>query len=209
MSKKNNQNFNIIPGIKMGLITPDHLERIAAVTRKHKIPLIKITSAQRLAFLGMDEAVRDEVMHELGAPSQAPVGKGIHYVQSCPGIDSCKYGQKDSIALGSTLEKAMSTIKLPAKTKIGISGCSMNCTESYIRDLGIFAKKKGWTLVFGGNGGGHPRIGDVIAEDLTDSEVIDLAHRCLKYYAQHAKPKERTARFMERTSLDDFKASVS
>ncbi|MCK4838319.1 MAG: hypothetical protein KAS94_05915 [Desulfobulbaceae bacterium] len=79
----------------------------------------------------------------------------------------------------------------------------MNCCESYIRDVGIFGKKKGWTLVFGGNGGGCPRIGDIIAEGLDDEEVIKLAAKCLAYYKEHARKFERTGRFMRRSKLED------
>ncbi len=100
-------------------------------------------------------------------------------------------------------------LELPAKTKVGISGCPMNCCESFIRDVGVFGKKNGWTLVFGGNGGGLPRIGDIIAEDLSDEQVIDLAGRCLDFYREGARKKERSARFMERTTLERFKTAVA
>nr|MDA3969843.1 NAD(P)/FAD-dependent oxidoreductase [Desulfobulbaceae bacterium] len=58
------------------------------------------------------------------------------------------------------------------------------------------------------NGGGNPRIGDVIAEHLSDEDVIALAQRCLQFYGDNAKKKERTARFMERTELAVFKNAV-
>ncbi len=84
----------------------------------------------------------------------------------------------------------------------------MNCCESYIRDVGIFGKKTGWTLVFGGNGGGLPRIGDVVARGLDAEQVIELAGRCLTYYAAHARKLERTARFMERTPIEELREAV-
>ena len=208
MSDQSRKNYNIIPGIKMGLVTPERLENIAQVTRKYAIPMLKITSAQRIAFIGMDSEVADQVWRDLGEKKGPTKPVGLHYVQACPGMQNCKYGCQDSIALGETIQNRFMDITLPGKTKIGISGCSMNCTESYIRDLGIFGKKKGWTLVFGGNGGGNPRIGDVIAEHLSDDDVIALAQRCLKFYGDNAKKKERTARFMERTELAVFKNAV-
>jgi NAD(P)H-nitrite reductase large subunit len=77
-----------------------------------------------------------------------------------------------------------------------------------VRDVGVLGKKKGWTVIFGGNSGGRPRIGDVIAEDLSREEVIDLVRRCLEYYAANGKKKERTARFMDRIGADAFKEAV-
>ena len=77
-----------------------------------------------------------------------------------------------------------------------------------MRDFGAFGKKSGWTVIFGGNSGGKPRIGDVIAERLSNEEVIDLAKRCFGYYAADGKKKERTARFIERIGIEEFKKTV-
>jgi NAD(P)H-nitrite reductase large subunit len=84
----------------------------------------------------------------------------------------------------------------------------MNCGESYMRDFGAFGKKSGWTVIFGGNAARKPRIGDVIAEDLNNEEVIELARKCFEYYAANGKKKERTARFIERISIEEFKKAV-
>ena len=73
-----------------------------------------------------------------------------------------------------------------------------------MRDIGIFGKKNGWTLVFGGNGGGCPRIGDIVAEDLNDEEVLELVEKCLNYYRKNARKLERTARLMRRSKIDKF-----
>ncbi|MBA3004180.1 MAG: NAD(P)/FAD-dependent oxidoreductase [Desulfurivibrio sp.] len=205
---KTTKSYNIAPGPKMGVVTPEFLETIAAVARRHGIPLLKITEAQRFALIGHDPEQVAQIWQELGqeAGPQKPVG--IHYIKACPGEKWCKYGRQDSLAMGDKMGTALLSMPLPAKTKVGISGCPMNCCESFIRDLGIFGKKNGWSLVFGGNGGGMPRIGDIIAENLSDEEAIRLAERCLQYYAANARKKERTARFMERTDLGTFKEAV-
>jgi NAD(P)H-nitrite reductase large subunit len=48
----------------------------------------------------------------------------------------------------------------------------------------------------------------VIAEDLTDDQVIELAKKCFDYYGRNAKPKERTARFIDRIGIEEFKKNV-
>ncbi len=201
--------YQVVPGPEMGMVTPEVLENIASIAREHDIPLIKITSAQRLAFVGMDPAEQEIVNAKLGIPNIKPTkGNGLTYIQACPGKGYCKYGRQHSFALGKRLQEELVDIILPAKTKVGVSGCPMNCCESYIRDLGIFGKKKGWTLIFGGNGGGNPRIGDVIAKHLNDNEVLGLARRVLEFYASKARNLERSARFMEHTSLTELKEAV-
>jgi len=200
--------YNIVPGPKMGVVTPDYLELLAKTAREHNVPFLKITSAQRFAIAGHAAEDAEQIWHELGCATGPKKPVGIHYIQACPGVKWCKYGRQDSLALGARIEKELMGMPLPAKTKVGVAGCPMNCCECFVRDIGVFGKKKGWTLVFGGNGGGLPRIGDIIAEGLTDDEVLTLAAKCLTFYGERARKLERTARFMERTPLDTLKAAV-
>ena len=206
MSSKtfNAKTYNVLPGHKMGVITPENLEQVAALAKKHKVPFLKLTGAQRIAIAGHSPDDANDIWHEMGQKSGPQKPIGIHYIQAFPGEKWCKYGKRDSIALGKKIEESLFNIPLPAKTKVGISGCALNCCECYIRDIGIFAKKKGWSLVFDGNGGGSPRIGDVIEEGLSDDDVIELTRKCLNYYVNHARRLERTARVMRRRSVNEM-----
>jgi NAD(P)H-nitrite reductase large subunit len=204
----NQKTFAIVPGLNMGLFSPKELEQIVAVINKYDVPMTKITSAQRLALLGMNEEELEKLKTELKPLTHPVTTNGITYVQACPGSQWCKFGISDALALGAKIEKIPLTTPMPGKIKIGISGCRMCCTEPYVRDVGIFASKKGWTLVFGGNGGGNPRLGDTVAEGLTDEQVIELVQKCLAVYQQNAKYKSRTARFMERFGIEAFKQAV-
>lgn len=137
-------------------------------------------------------------------------GLCVHYVQACPGTETCKFGQQDSLGLAAKIEKMYVGKKdfIPAKTKFGISGCKLNCAESYVRDLGAFATPDGWIVVVGGNSGGRPRIGDVIAEDLSEEDALELIKKCLDYYSKNAKPRERMPRFIQRIGVEEFKKAV-
>lgn len=208
MSITEQKTYNVLPGPRMGVVTPDYLEALAAAARKHWIPFLKLTSAQRFAIAGHSPEDAAGVWRDLGHEAGPKKPVGIHYVQACPGVRWCKFGRQDSLGLGEKLQERLMGLTLPAKTKVGISGCPMNCCESYIRDVGIFGKKAGWTLVFGGNGGGLPRIGDVVAKGLDDEQVIELAGKCLEFYAGRARKLERTARFMERTPIEKLREAV-
>lgn len=156
--------------------------------------------------------MKGDIVNDIWKDLKMDVGKAtelcLHYVQACPGNIVCKYGVQDSLGLGIEIEEFFLGMDLPAKVKIGISGCSFCCGESFVRDIGILAKKKGWTLIFGGNSARRPRVGDIIAEDISRAEIIDLTQRCLKYYAANGKKKERTARFIERIGIEKFKRSL-
>lgn len=206
--QRDKETYAIVPRTPVGLVTPELLENIARVAKKYEIPIIKITSAQRMALVGMKPEIVDSVWKELGADIGPAVGKCVHYVQACPGTAVCKYGILDSLGLGMRLEQLLVGIELPAKGKIGVSGCPFCCAESFVRDFGVFGKRTGWTFIFGGNSGRNARIGDIIAENLTDDQVVELANKCLKYYRENAKPSERTARFVQRIGIDEFTKAV-
>jgi NAD(P)H-nitrite reductase large subunit len=188
-----------------GLVTPDLLERVAAIARRYRVPMVKITSGQRIALIGIPRKDLDAVFEELGMDAVRRSGPCIRYFQSCPGIARCKNGTQDSLSLAIALEEKYREKPFPAKLKFGISGCPRSCGESHTRDIGIMGTQNGWTLIFGGNSGTRPRIGDVLAKNLTTGEVLDLVDRLLEYFRTHANPKERTARFMERITLATLK----
>ncbi|MEI7857070.1 MAG: hypothetical protein WCH85_06150 [Methanomicrobiales archaeon] len=88
--------------------------------------------------------------------------------------------------------------EFPVKIKIGISGCPRCCGESRVRDIGIMSTSKGWTVIFGGHSGFKVHTGEQVASNLTTDEARELVRRLLVYYRDHAQPKERTSRFLER-----------
>ncbi len=206
--QRDKKTYAVVPRTPMGMLTPVILENIAEVARKYEIPIIKITSGQRIALVGLKPEIIDDVWKELGMDAAPAVQLCVHYVQACPGNAVCKFGVRDSLGLGGKLEELFVGMELPAKVKIGISGCPLNCGEGYMRDLGAFGKKSGWTVMFGGNAGGRPRIGDVIAKGIDEKEVIDLAKRCFEYYRNNGKKSERTARFINRIGIEEFKKAV-
>ena len=198
----------IVPGSPLGMTTPDRLEKIAETARKYHVEKIKITSAQRIKLLDLDSESVPAALEELGGTMPPKVKKGVHSVQTCPGTMTCKYARMDTLDFSEQLTLALSQFTLPGKVKVGVSGCGFNCCEGHVRDLGLFAKKSGWTLIFGGNAAGRPRIGDVMGEGLTDGEAIILAEKCLRYYADNAKKCERSARLITRKGIDELKESV-
>jgi NAD(P)H-nitrite reductase large subunit len=208
--QRDGQSYAIIPNTPTGIITPEELDRISNVAKKYDIPAIKITSGQRIALVGLEEDDIPSIWQELDmAKGQAQPGEtSLHYVQACPGIAACKYGVQDAIGLGKEIEKIFSTKKLPAKLKVGVSGCSFSCGESMVRDIGLLGKKSGWSLVIGGNAARRPRIGDIVAERLTKAEVIQACHNFLDFYCQHANERERTARFCERMGIAHIKQKL-
>lgn len=205
--QRDKKSYAVVPKIPVGLLDADHLDRISQVIKKYDIPIAKITSGQRIALIGMKEEDVEPIWKDLDMePGSAQMSElCIHYVQACPGTDVCKYGLQDSIGLGKEIDKLFSEMDLPAKLKIGISGCPFCCGESFVRDIGLMGKKSGWTLIIGGNSGRRARIGDIVAEFLSKDEVIILIKKFLNFYIENAKKKERTARFVDRMGIEEIK----
>ena len=55
---------------------------------------------------------------------------------------------------------------------------------------------------------GGARRGDVLAVDLSREEAFAVIGKALDFYAENARKKERTARFVERVGIDAVKAAI-
>jgi NAD(P)H-nitrite reductase large subunit len=206
--QRDKETYAIVPRIPGGLAKLDNFRDIVKVVENYNIPIIKITSGHRLALVGMKADAVNGIWRELKMDMGKATELCLHYVQACPGNVVCKYGVRDSLGLGIEIEEFFLGMELPAKVKIGISGCPFCCGESFVRDVGMLGKKKGWTVIFGGNSARRPRIGDIVAENIDRDSAINLTKRCLEYYAANGKKKERTARFIERTGIEALKKAV-
>ncbi|WP_035245180.1 nitrite/sulfite reductase domain-containing protein [Desulfogranum mediterraneum] len=209
MTNQHPKTFIVLPDIHAGMLSPEALEQISALVKKYQVPMTKITGAQRVAFLGMEEAKLSQLQDELKIPKTPPHHRNrVHYVQACPGETWCKYGIGDALTMGKRIAGLDLDGPLPAKVKVGISGCRMCCCESWMRDVGLATEKKGWRFTFGGNAAGNPRIGDLIAAGLSDDEAVELIRKTLNYYLKTAPFKSRTARFIQRIGADELRRAL-
>ena len=118
------------------------------------MPTLKITSAARIAIVGLKEHEVDKIWSELAMSPGAAVGLCVRSVRACPGTTFCKRGQQDSLGLGMKLDEKYHGLQLAAKFKLGVSGCPNQCAETCIKDIGLVGTPKGWKVLVGGNGGG-------------------------------------------------------
>ncbi|GFK95093.1 Nitrite reductase [NAD(P)H] [Fundidesulfovibrio magnetotacticus] len=206
--QRDGETWAIVPRTPVGIITPQVLDALNTVVGKYSIPIVKITSGQRIALVGVKAEEVESIWKDLGTMAGQAVELCVHFVQACPGTSVCKFGVQDSLGLGLELEKLYVGMELPAKVKMGVSGCPLCCASSLVRDLGVIGKKSGFTVSFGGHPGGKPRIADVVAEDLDAPQVVALVKKLLEHYRDNAKKKERCARFVERVGIEAIKAAV-
>ena len=209
MTTQHHKTYIVMPDMDAGMLSPEDIEKIAELVKRYTIPRTKITGAQRVAFLGLEPKQLESLQKELRTSTEPPHNIGrFHYIQACPGSNWCKYGIGDTLHMHNRLKNIELKHPLPSKVKVGISGCRMCCCESWVRDIGLVAEKNGWRFTFGGNGGGRPRIGDIVADGLSDNEAIALIEKTVHYYSTAAKFKTRSARFMERVGIETLQKAV-
>jgi len=206
--QRDKKTYAVVPHVPLGVVTPEFLRKMAEVAEKYGVSAMKLTSADRIALVGLKEEDIDQVWTEFGVEPGAAVGNCVRSIKVCPGITFCRMGQQDSLALGAELDKRYHGYQLPAKFKIGVSGCINQCAENCIKDLGFVGKPKGWTITVGGCGGARPMLAQVLAENLSTEEALEMADRVIKYYEAKGKKSDRLGRLIERVGFEEFKKDI-
>ena len=206
--QRDKETYAIAPHIPCGVVTPDLLRRIADVAEKYEAQAVKITGATRIAIVGIREENIDAVWQELQMTPGAAVGLCVRSVRACPGTRFCKLGQQDALGVGLRLDEHYHGMELPGKFKMAVSGCNLNCAESFVRDLGLVGKKDGWTVLVGGNVGAQPRIAVELIAGLDDEAVLAAAEKIVGAYRDNAKKGERLGKMIERLGLEPLREAV-
>jgi NAD(P)H-nitrite reductase large subunit len=205
--QRDRETFAIAPHIPGGLVSPEQLRKIADVAEKYNAKALKITSAERIAIVGIDPEDIDGAWIDLGMDPGAAIGLCVRSVRICPGTSFCKRGMQDSVGVGLKLDEKYHGMEMPQKLKMAVSGCPNCCAESKVRDIGLMGTKKGWKVFVGGSASGRARIGDQIAEDLSNEEAMELVDRIIGFYRGSGE-KKRLGRFIEAMGLEEFKSAV-
>jgi nitrite reductase (NADH) large subunit len=195
-----NGSYSIVPRIPGGEITPEKLIVIGEVARDFGL-YTKITGGQRIDMFGARVEQLPLIWARLvdaGFESGHAYGKALRTVKSCVGQTWCRYGVQDSVRMAIDLELRYRGLRSPHKLKSAVSGCARECAEAQSKDFGVIATSSGWNLYVGGNGGATPRHADLLAQDLSDAELVRLIDRFLMFYIRTADRLERTSTWLER-----------
>jgi len=195
-----NGTYSVVPRMPAGEVTPRQLIACAEVAEDYGL-YVKVTGGQRLDLFG---AKLDDLpaiwarLGDAGLESGHAYGKALRTVKSCVGLNWCRYGVQDSTAMAKLLELRYRGLRSPHKLKLAVSGCARECAEAQSKDVGVIATEAGWNLYVGGNGGFRPRHAELLAEGLSDAELVRSIDRFLQYYVRTADRLERTAAWIER-----------
>lgn len=211
--QRDEQTYAIMAPLVGGIMDIPTARRIANVAETFGVKTLKVTGAQRLALMGIQEEDIDAAHAALGGKGQVGSALCQQYVKVCPGNSFCTRGQRDTIAFSTKLvERFHPFPKIAAKVKIGVAGCYNSCVEPAIKDIGLIGLPQGWLVMAGGAGGKDPMLGEVIAKNMSDDLALDLVESILKYYrgaaSRHQTRNMRLGIIMKREGLDRFRRAL-
>lgn len=200
--------YTVVPRMYGGVTTPEDLKKIADVSLKYDVKVVKVTGGQRLDLIGVKKEDLPKVWEELNMPSGYAYAKSLRTVKTCVGSQFCRFGTQDSMGMGAILERKFERLDFPAKFKMAVNGCPRNCAESCTKDIGIVGNDGGWEIFVGGNGGIKARLADSLCKVKTDEELIEICGAIMQFYRETGNYLERTSEWVERIGLEQIKAVV-
>lgn len=206
--QRDRETYAIAPHIPGGITDTGTLRKLCDVADKYQVQAIKVTSAQRIALIGVKEEDLDGIWADLAQKPGAAIGLCVRSVKICPGVTYCKRGVQDSISLGLKLDAIYHAMELPNKLKMGVSGCMLSCAEVSVKDIGIMGTPKGWRIMVGGNAGARPRLADILAENVENEEqVLAIVAQVMDYYRNSGR-EVRIGKLVEEMGIDRFREDV-
>jgi NAD(P)H-nitrite reductase large subunit len=205
--QKDMETYAVNPYLPGGLVDPDTLRKIADVAEKYDAKFLKLTSEHRITIYGIPFEDIDNIWKDLDMGPGGLSGKIVRPVKFCIGSSSCKMAKQNTIEIGMEIDQQFRGTKTPDKLKIAVSGCENSCAEPAVRDIGLIGTKKGWNVLVGGNAGIKPRLGNLIAENLSYEEVLNLMGNIIDYFKENEDEK-RLGKFIDHLGFKKFSQEI-
>lgn len=206
--QRDRETYAIAPHIPGGITDTATLRKICDVADKYRVQAVKITSAQRIALIGIKEEDLDSIWNDLAETPGAAIGLCVRSIKICPGTSYCKRGVQDSISLGLKVDQIYHAMELPNKLKMGVSGCLVSCAESALKDIGIMGTNKGWRIMVGGNAGARPRIADLLVDNVgTEDEVLEIVAKIIDWYKRSTN-QNRIGRIIDEIGIGRLRQEI-
>ena len=193
--------------VDYGFFTPDDFVKIAELANKYGVTKMMATTAKKISFYDVPaenvNPLWDDLKATFGARLRTPQGKII----VCPGKGHCKFAMPgfDGHAMADEINKISQAHKA-GKIKVGVSTCPRCCSMAQVRDIGVYAAGKGWTVTVGGNGASRPHTGGIVASGLSDEEVVAVVDKIYTFIETTKNGDERSAKLLDRVGVDELKA---
>ncbi|WP_072679341.1 nitrite/sulfite reductase [Arcobacter sp. LA11] len=202
-----------------GLLTLPQLKVVAQISEKYARGTADFTTRQDIQFhyirvIDLPEVFR--LLDTVGLCTIFAAGDVPRNVISCPvnGVDHDEIADVRDIVekLNALFKGNRNFSNLPRKYKVGVNGCSKNCTNHEIQDLSFNAVKQSngkiqYAVSVGGGLASNKRIATHIGY-VTPSQVVPLTRAITKIYRDHGlrekRNKARLGHLVDFWGIDKF-----
>lgn len=207
--QRDKERYGVAPHIPGGFIRVKDFRRLVDVAEKYHATAMKMTSGQRIAVLGLNEADLDGFWQDVQMDIGWAIGLCVRMVKFCPGTTYCRHGKQDAMGVGMQLDRLYHGRHLSAKFKMAVAGCEYACNAPLFKEIGLTGFPEGWRVNVGGTCGAKPRMGDLIATDLTDGDAMELVDRIVRFFESGDwPPKVRLGRVIDEIGIGQLKKAV-
>lgn len=170
---------------------------------------VHITTAQKLMFLGLDEAAAQEALERLDrAGLLVRKARDVSQPRVCVGRPWCKIALQETFPVGEEIVREVGREPIPPKMKIGISGCPACCSWANVMDVGFVGYKSGYKVLVGGHGGYRPRPGEEVGMVHTPREAAEVVRRAAELFRSQVPKKGRFQKVVEQLGLEAVREAL-
>jgi len=124
---------------RAGNMTSQQFCKVAELADKYGQGKLHLTNRQALEIPGVPETHYADILREVQAAGllTAVTGLRLRTIVACPGNALCRFGLVATATLAEQLDEVFVGCEMPAKTKLGISGCPNSCAKPQGTDIGL------------------------------------------------------------------------
>jgi len=179
-----------------GLVSSAQLRCIAELSRKYGNDAVHVTTRQHFQIHDVRIEQTPDVLEkllEVGLTTCGGDGKAMPNITACPRAGICPLEQfgvtPHAIALAQYLRQLDNSDNLPHRYKIIFSGCSEDCAQASIADLGFFAHRrngmKGFGVYAGGGIGADSAVAVRIDDFVEQREIFEAAEAVKRLFDRY------------------------
>lgn len=205
-----------------GVYRKEDLEKLSEIAQKYAKGFVHATVRQGLEipFVKFEDISKIERELKASGILTGTSGPRLRTTVACPGNNWCKAGLINTFSLAERIEKELSLVcgmDLPHKFKIAISGCPNACTRPQNSEIGVHGQAAsangplpfGFAIYVGGSGGRNPRAGIKLDKIFSEDEALAIIGRVIKFYKEHAKPRQRLGLLIDEAGRENFLKAIS
>jgi anaerobic sulfite reductase subunit C len=213
--QKDGDHFVVRVKTHLGSVSSEQMAALSEIARKYGRGHIYLTNRLNIMVPWIAEEHLNDVKEAVEKTGMVVGGTGptVRPIVSCVGT-ICDHGLADTLLLGRLLDEKFFGGRLPAKLKIGITGCPNDCAKVEINDIGFMGKRSAkaktagnaegtcYAMYLGGMFGRAHKEGQRAGPLLSPGEAVAVAEKVIDYMERNAEPGERLGNLIDRVGME-------